>query len=172
MKSELAAALGIPPHLVGGADVSLQVAYAKYCAYLGACQTLDQLIADKSWTGKKPSKTDIVEIVVSKSFFHSHYKPLFSKVAKYPEMLAWLEGKEDKLPDIEVWGVEKSVYTFKDLEFWMENYGTLAMDVKEMDKAKKQGKKGKKDKDDKEKKNKDDKERKKKKVVKKNRSSK
>jgi hypothetical protein len=121
-------------------------------------------VADKSWIGKKPSKTDIVEMVVSKSFFHSHYKPLFSKVSKYPEMLAWLEGKGDKLSDIEVWGVKKSLYTFKDLQLWME-HGTLKaeMDVEEMDQGKKQGKKGKKDKDDKEKK---------KKVVKKNRSSK
>lgn len=157
-KSELANLLGVPAHLVGAADVSLQVAYQKYCAYLTASQTLDRMVANKTWTGKKPSKTDIIEIVVSKSFFHSHYKPLFSKVGKYPKMLAWLEEKGD-LSNMKVWGVEKMVYTYKDLEFWIKNDGTLKVEIeeKEMDQGNTKGKRGKKNKDDKDKKKKKDK---------------
>ena len=104
---EFATLLGVPAHLVGPGGVSLQVAYQKYCVYLTACWTLDQMHADTSWRGKKPSKTELIELFVSKSFFHSHYKHLFSKVAEYPDMVEWLECKEEQCSDVEVWGVEK-----------------------------------------------------------------
>ena len=61
--------------------------------------------ADKSWIGKKPSKMELVEIFVSKSFFHSHYKRLFSKVVEYPDIVEWLECKGEQGSDVEVWGV-------------------------------------------------------------------
>ena len=147
-RMELATLLGIPAHLVGPGDVSLQVAYQKYCAYLMACQTLDRMHADKSWRGKKPSKTELVEIFVSKSFFHSHYKRLFSKVAEYPDMVEWLECKGEQGSDVEVWGVEKAIYNYRDLEIWLDNGGTLVIEEKELKKEVKRGKRG--DKKDKE----------------------
>jgi hypothetical protein len=140
---ELANLLGVPAHLVGPGDVSLQIAFQKYCAYLTACQALDRMVADRTWVGKKPSKTDIVEIFVSKSFFHSHYTQSFPKVTRYPKMVAWLEGKGDQVADIDLWGVEKPVYVFKDLEFWLANGGTLEVETEEeMSKGKKKGKGG------------------------------
>jgi hypothetical protein len=141
---ELANLLGVPAHLVGSGDVSLQIAFQKYSAYLIACQNLDRMVADRTWVGKKPSKTDIVELFVSKSFFHSHYTQSFPKVTKYPKMVAWLEGKGDQA-DIDLWGVEKPVYIFKDLDFWLANGGTLEVktEEEEMSQGKKKGKKGK-----------------------------
>jgi hypothetical protein len=146
-RMQLANLLGIPTHLVGPGDVSLSVGYQKYRAYLTACSTLDQMVAEKTWLLKKPSKTKIVEIFVSKSFFHFHYKRLFSKVAEYPEMVAWLECKEDRLMDVEVWHVEKPTYVFKDLEMWLDNGGTLEMKVEQTKKKEKKEKKGGKDKE-------------------------
>ena len=162
---ELATLLGVPAHLVGPGDVSLRVAYQKYCAYLMACQTLDQMTANKSWIGKKPNKTELVEIFVSKSFFHSHYKRLFSKVVEYPDMVEWLECKGEQGSDVEVWGVEKGIYGYKDLEIWLDNGGTLEIEEKELKKRGGKGKKGldKKDKESKKDKKKDKKERKEKK---------
>ena len=163
---ELTTLLGVPAHLVGPGDISLQVAYQKYCAYLIACQTLDQMHADKSWRGKKPSKTELVEIFVSKLFFHSHYKHLFSKVAEYPDMVKWLEGNGDQDSDVEVWGIEKTVYAYKDLEIWLDNGGTLDVQEKELKKERKKGeRREKKDKEEKkDKKKKEKKEKKEKKV--------
>ncbi|KAF8232870.1 hypothetical protein L208DRAFT_1269823, partial [Tricholoma matsutake] len=82
--------------------------------------------------------TDIISLFVSKSFFHSHYKHYFSKVAEYEEMVAWLDEKEDQLSDVEVWGVGKAVYTFTDLAVWLENGGSLEGegDLKEKEKEK------------------------------------
>ena len=45
---------------------------------------------------------------------------MFSKVANYLDMVAWLENGSDRAADTTVWGVEKSVYYFKDLEAFLE----------------------------------------------------
>ena len=47
-KSQLIDLLGIPGHLTGPGDVTLQVAYQKYKAFLVACQTLDDKVANHS----------------------------------------------------------------------------------------------------------------------------
>ena len=56
-------------------------------------------MADGSWTGEKLTAVDLIQLFVSKSFWHSHYKPLFSKVSNSPDMVAWLEGDADRLAD-------------------------------------------------------------------------
>jgi hypothetical protein len=141
-RMELATLLHVPAHLVGSGDVSLQMAYQKYCAYLAACQTLDQMSANKSWIGKKPSKTELIEIFVSKSFFHSHYKRLFPKIVQYPDMVKWLECKGDQLSDVEVWGIEKAAYVYRDLEIWLDHGGTWEIEEKELKKGRKNEKEG------------------------------
>ena len=113
------------------------------------------MVADRTWVGRKPSKTNIIEIFVSKSFFHLYYTQSFPKVAKYPKMVAWLEGKEDQAVD-NLWGVEKPVYVFKNLDFWLANGGTLEVETEEEATSKK-GKRSKKSKKEKEKEIKKDK---------------
>ena len=49
-KSQLIGLLNIPVHLTGSGDVTLPVAYQKYKAYLVACSTLDDMVADGTWT--------------------------------------------------------------------------------------------------------------------------
>lgn len=46
-------------------------------------------------------------------------------------MDAWLREKEDRLSNLEVWGVEKGVYTFEDLEKFLMGGGTLASEDEE-----------------------------------------
>jgi hypothetical protein len=144
-KSQLITLLGVDSFLTGSGDVSLPVAYQKYKAFLSASQTLDTMVANKTWAIKRPTKSDLIELFVSKSFFHSHYRRNFPKVAGYPEMVAWLEEKPDCLSNIDVWGIHKRVYTFGDLSLWLDNGGTLAVDddYVEMEMSSKGRKKGK-----------------------------
>ena len=102
------------------ADWSLHVAYEKYKAYLEACQVYERKLADGSWIGRKLTVMDLIQLFVSKSFWHSHYKPLFSKVSSYPDMVKWLEGAEDRLSNDVLWGYDKSSYQFKDLKAYLE----------------------------------------------------
>jgi len=126
-KSQIVRLLNIPVHLVGSGDVSLPVAYQKYMAYLVACGTLDAMVANGLWTIRRPTRTDLIEVFVSKSFFHSHYRRHFPKVADYPEMVAWLEGEPGSV-DVDVWGAKKANYSFVDLGEWLENGGKMELD--------------------------------------------
>ena len=72
-KSQIIRLLNIPAHLAGSGDVTLPVAYQKYMAYLVACNTLDEMVANGLWTIRHLTQTDLIEVFVSKSFFHSHY---------------------------------------------------------------------------------------------------
>src|SRR5882757_4431682 len=119
-KEQILSQLGIAFHLADHSNHSLHIAYQKYKAYLEACHTYEMKVADGSWIGNKLTAVDLIQLFVSKSFWHSHYKKLFSKVANYPDMVAWLENGSDRPADIIVWGVEKSVYYFKDLEAFLE----------------------------------------------------
>lgn len=113
--------LHIPAHLADCADRGLHIAYVKYKAHLEACQTYEKMIADGTWVGKKLTLVDLIELFVSKSYWHSHFKPNFSKVSNYPVMVEWLENDlKDSGSDFEVWGVEKASYNFKDLHAWLE----------------------------------------------------
>ena len=112
--------LGIPTHMADRNERGLHVAYEKYKAYLGACRTYEREVADGSWTGGKLSGADLIQLFVSKSFWHSHYKPLFSKVSDHPDMLKWLENDEDRLSDEVLWGFKKASYQFKDLRAYLE----------------------------------------------------
>ena len=75
------------------------------------------MVSDGTWAGRKLTAVDLIELFVSKSFWHSHIKKYFSKVSNYPMLVEWLENEpEDRPSDVDVWGVQKSSYTFKDLD--------------------------------------------------------
>jgi hypothetical protein len=113
--------LNIPTHLADRADRGLHVAYEKYKAHLEASQTYEKMIADGTWVGKKLTSVDLIELFVSKSYWHSHFKPNFSKLSDHPLMVEWLEKDlEGSVSNFEVWGVEKASYNFKDLRAWLE----------------------------------------------------
>jgi hypothetical protein len=84
------------------------------------------MVADGTWSrDDKPSNTSLIEVFTSKSMWFSHYKPAFSKISQYPEMVKWLEDSDEKGSSLEVWGVEKANYSLVDLRKFVEN-GTLA----------------------------------------------
>ena len=133
-KEAILTLLGIPSHLCDRSDHSLQTSYKKYKAHLEACCVYDGMVSDGSWVGDKLSAIDLIELFVSKSFWHLHVKKYCSQMSNHPLMVDWLEGGEDKPSDLDVWGVEKSNYTFKDLMRYLE-------EAKEKGKGKGKGKK-------------------------------
>ena len=140
-KSQLINLLKIPAYLTAGSrDVTLQVTYQKYKAFLVASSTLDDMVAKRTWPMKRPSRTDLIKLCISKLFFHSHYRPLFTRAANYPEMVAWLEEKPGSV-DVDVWGVKKDSYTFSHLSVWLDNGGGWESDnADEESKVMKKGK--------------------------------
>ena len=140
--------LGIDPELCDRDKKGLKWCYEKYKAYNAAVQAKDVLSKKGEWplATKKPNHTELVEVFMSKSFWHSYVK-LFANVAPYPQMVAWLE--DDGLSDFEVWHLQKSEYGFKELKQWLKNEGTLdklakgRLDKSEREKRKKGKGKGK-----------------------------
>jgi hypothetical protein len=76
------------------------------------------MVAEGIWVGKKPTMGDVKDIFASRSYFSSHYQK-FAQVTDYPDLVEWLDDKEDKLPDEEVWGISKPTYHFSDLDLFM-----------------------------------------------------
>ena len=115
LRSQLIQVLNIPANLTVSGDVPLQLAYKKYKAFLVASHTVSEMVGNGTWEIKCPTKADLIEIFVSKSFFHSHYQRCFSKVAGYSDMVAWLEEVTEE-DDIGIWGytvAQKTVPMFE-----------------------------------------------------------
>jgi hypothetical protein len=63
--------------------------------------------------------------------------------AMYPDMVEWLEDGEDRPSSVDVWGLQKTSYSFSDFKKWLhEQKSSLAADVEEkMDKKEKERRK-------------------------------
>ena len=112
--------LGIPSHLGDCTDHGVIIAYQKYKAQLQASQTYERMLVDGSWVGAKLSAVDIIQLFVSKSFWHYHYKRLFPRVSSHPLLVEWLENAPDGPSNLELWGFERPSYNFKDLEAYLD----------------------------------------------------
>jgi hypothetical protein len=130
--------LQIPAHLTARTEATLHVAYERYQAYLSASRKLDSMVADQTWTGKRPSTIQLADLFISKTMFFSFYRRAFSKVSKFPQMVKWLQGGEDAPNDVEVWGYEKGLYNFTDLLEFLE--GPQASDESDSDSGEEMGK--------------------------------
>ena len=99
--------LCIDPKLSDHNRKGLKWCYEKYKGFNAAVQTMDQLLKQGKWplTTKKPNHTELIEIFMSKSYWHSYVVKPFAVVAQYPQMVAWLE--DEGLSDFEVWHVQK-----------------------------------------------------------------
>jgi hypothetical protein len=119
-KSDLILALDIDPLLCddNNSDKGLILAYAKWKAIQDAYKRLQAMV----WHGTKPNYGSIISLFVSSSMFYSHYKH-FNDAVKYPAMVEWLEEREDRPSDMDLWGKEKSHYTFSDLTKWLKEAG-------------------------------------------------
>ena len=143
-------ALGIDAELSDRNRKGLKWCYKKYKAFNAAVQTMDQMCSQGKWPlGKKAGHTELVEIFMSKSYWHSHIAKPFSIIARYPQMVAWLEKEDgDNVSlDFEVWHVQKSEYGFKELKEWLGNDRTLDKAAKaRMERTREKKDKGKKSK--------------------------
>ncbi len=146
-RREIATLLGIPAHLIRDPDAPVEhdgvrISYLKYQTILRAFSTLTRMLQDGDWLGRKPAGQDIIDMVVSKSMWYSHYKKLLPQVPDYPDMQKWLQNDQDSPPDSEIWTHNKTVYAFHDLADW---YKERAKQTKgQKGKQGKQGKQGKK----------------------------
>jgi hypothetical protein len=127
-KDQLITLLHIPVALTNRQPSDLRASYQKYLAYLDACSTMERMVLAKTWPGKKPSITDIIECFISKTFWHDYYKPSFTKLSSFPVMVKWLEGGDDGPTALVAWGTEKPVYVFRDLIEFVGNGGQLKGD--------------------------------------------
>ena len=122
-KDKLIASLDIPVELTDHSNINLAYAWKKYKACLKATSTCNSLWGSRELRqvfGRKPTQADIISIFGGKTQWHLTYGKTFPKLADYPAMVSWLENSDDKLSDLELWGVEKSVYGFSDLLTMME----------------------------------------------------
>lgn len=147
-KDKLIAALNIPAELSDHKDISLGCAWKKYNAFLVASKTCNTLWDSKQLHGvfdRKPTQADIISVFKGKSQWHMTYQKAFPKVSGYPAMVSWLEEDDDKLSDVELWGISKDAYGFADLLEWLANDGEgLTVDTEsDVEKSKKGKGKGK-----------------------------
>ena len=85
---------------------------------MDAQAALARVVKDGKWVlAKKPVSGDLIEVFISKSAYHENYQPLFPQVQQdHPVLHLWLKNDEDVSTDIEAWGVQKTVYMFKNLK--------------------------------------------------------
>ena len=67
-KEAILGLLHVPPHFADHTDRGLHVAYQKYKAHLEACHTYEKMLADGTWSSKKLTAVDLINLFVSKSF--------------------------------------------------------------------------------------------------------
>jgi hypothetical protein len=96
-------------------SVDVHLAYTKYQGYLQAHSDMLRMLSDGSWTLKRPSSDELVEVFVSKSVWHANYSKLFPKARGFPAVLKWLEHGHDLPSNMDIFGVEKQSYSFRDL---------------------------------------------------------
>ena len=123
---QVASALEIDPALTHRTDASLRIWYKKYNAYNKAVAKLTQMKTTNIWTLKDIGCTELINVFAGQSFWHSHISSAFGDIQNHKAMVEWLEQEEDdeEPSDLEVWHLQKSCYTFKDLGLWKKE-GTL-----------------------------------------------
>src|ERR1700690_2458922 len=120
--SEIISLLQISPALTSRPKVvDLRLAHSKYTAHLRAQSEMHRMISDGTWPLEPVTMQDLIEIFVSKSVYHASYQKYFSKAQKYPQIIAWLLNDQDSPTSHDVFGLQKSVYTFKDLRALLES---------------------------------------------------
>ena len=123
---QIANALEVDPALTHRNDSSLRMWYKKYNAWNDVVAKLEQLKLANQWTLPDTGRTELINIFAKRAYWHSHIKKAFKDIHNYELMVQWLErdDNDDTPSDMDVWNLEKSHYTFKDLGIWKKD-GTL-----------------------------------------------
>jgi hypothetical protein len=74
---------------------------------------------DGTWGGKIPVKSDLKEVFAGRSVFYLEYIHLFDKIAAYPVLLGWLEGKKGGPSAGELFGAAMRSYGFRELRHYL-----------------------------------------------------
>ncbi|KAF8809167.1 hypothetical protein BYT27DRAFT_7285400, partial [Phlegmacium glaucopus] len=99
---------------------SLQIIYQRYCAVNEINCQIDYMKKERTWIGFTPTKTDITNLFVAKTTWHSSYATRIPAAEKHEDMRAWLAEEVGCVSEEELWGEVKNNYTMKDLEEWLE----------------------------------------------------
>ena len=123
-KKELKTLLQVIDGLTDTNNKSLCYAYSKYKATVAAAQLYDQIVLEGRWPEcyQKVTVTEVRQIFVSKSVWHTQYIPCFQEIANHEAMVEWLEGNDN---DEDVWGFERTAYHFSDFQGWLEGQKKL-----------------------------------------------
>jgi hypothetical protein len=122
-RAELKDILEIDDAVATASSKSIRIAYEKYIACNAAVRLYDTVVAEGRWPKQyqRVTVTEIRQLFISKTVWHSLYVPCFQDITKYDDMVAWLEGTGDDVPaDKTLWGFEKSTYICSDLKAWLE----------------------------------------------------
>ncbi|TFY52323.1 hypothetical protein EVG20_g10599 [Dentipellis fragilis] len=121
-------ALDIPKHLVGEKEenkkrVSLQRSWQQFKALNDAVTEATHLSDAKKYPPHLPkTQGELMKIFTNRTTFFSYWKKVFIRVPAGSLLQKWLENVKDDVPDdVEVWGVHKAVYYFKDLTTLLDN---------------------------------------------------
>ena len=115
-RAMLAECLEIPDHVtVCIHHVHLPHAYLHYKEFNIVHNKLQNMITSGTWIGKTPLKRDLMEVFAHKSTFYKDHIGLFSQVHQFPDLKQWLDEDEDALTGVELFGVAKQLYTFRDV---------------------------------------------------------
>lgn len=121
MSNQIIDLLNIPKALtIRPKVVDLRFAYAKYEGYLKAQADMYRMITAGTWPLKSLTTDELIEIFVSKSVWHANYSKLFPKVKDHSDLVRWLLNDEGAPSNVDVFGVAKQVYTFKDLQAFLD----------------------------------------------------
>ena len=133
----VANALEVDPALTHRNDSSLRMWYEKYNAWNDVVAKLDGLKSANWWTLPDIGHTELINLFAGQAYWHSHIKKAFRDIHNYKLMVEWLERNDDDdgPSDLQVWHLEKSHYTFKDLGLWKKD-GTLDKDFQRHQKEK------------------------------------
>jgi hypothetical protein len=102
LQQALIETFSIPPNLrLHEKSADIRVTYAKFLDIQRVILGVGEMERSGTWTHKKPTVQDIVEIYMSRSGYFNRPHKFFPKlsvtpgVSVIPGMLEWLEGKED-----------------------------------------------------------------------------
>ena len=123
-KNELKVLLQVDDGVASSQGKSVRIAYAKYKAGNAAVQQYDSIVTGGRWPKQYQTVTvtEIRQLFISKTVWHSLYVPCFQDIMKYEEMVAWLDGTGSDVPDNEsLWGYQKATYLCSDLKGWLQD---------------------------------------------------
>jgi hypothetical protein len=115
-RAMLAERLGIPDHVtVHLRYTTLPHAYLRYKEFNIAHDKMQMMIGKGTWIGKTPLKRDLMEVFARKSTFYKDHITVFKQVHNFPDLRQWLDDDKDVLTGVELFGVVKQLYIFRDV---------------------------------------------------------